>query len=298
MRKDLEQSEHLFRSDAPKPSRAAKFARFLRALSFIPGWKALVNKLVPESPASFLVCNRGIKYAGDLSSYIDRQIYLFGGYERAYIRCFIDNLPSSRRRRILDVGSNAGTHSLAFAQYFEAVHAFEPNPLLWIQFETNIALNGVENVQLHKVGLGEVDDELPFHLIDKPNLGLGTFSPIEQYDLPLRMVGNFPVRHGSRYLAATDVNSIDALKIDVQGFEPEVLRGLEEVLRRDRPAIWCEIGAGTRIKVSTRDDLSELIPFDFICYQMVAPSRLLGGAARLRRRDNELPSGDYLLIPS
>jgi len=52
------------------------------------------------------------------------------------------------------------------------VHAFEPNSGLWPSFERNVGLNRLTNVQLHKVGLGNKDAELPFYAIDKSNYGL------------------------------------------------------------------------------------------------------------------------------
>ena len=100
-------------------------------------------------------------------------MYLYGGYEEPQIRSFVNEL--SRRRVILDVGANVGTHSLAFAQAFDTVHSFEPNSSVWSKFERNLDLNGFENVQLHKVGLGDQSGHFPFYNINNDNDGLGTF---------------------------------------------------------------------------------------------------------------------------
>lgn len=257
----------------------------------------LVNRLVPDHSASFTVRNGDRVFAGDIGSYIDRQVYLFGGYESAQIRCFLSRIAAGRHGTILDVGANAGTHSLAFARVFEIVHAFEPNRMLWPQFERNMVLNGITNVRLHKLGLADRDSELTLHLIDKPNYGLGTFSTVEQYDLPLRPVATCPIRHGGNYLAEIGAGPVDAVKIDVQGFEPEVLRGLADILKRDRPVIWCEIGAGTLAKIATTGELSKLVPFEFRCFQIASSSDWVGNSVGLRERSGDLPGGDYVFIP-
>ena len=284
-------------SRSSRPLVRARIARALRDLVALRGWQWLVNRLVPDHSASFTIRNGDIIFTGDMGSFIDRQVYLFGGYESAQIRCFLSRVPAGRYRTILDVGANVGTHSLAFARIFEIVHSFEPNPMLWSQFKQNIVLNGLTNVRLHKLGLADRDTELTLHLIDKPNSGLGTFSTVEQYDLPLRPVATCPIRHAGNYLAEIGTGWVDAVKIDVQGLEPEVLRGLADVLKRDRPVIWCEIGAGTLAKIKTTGELSNLVPFEFRCFQFASSSNWAWNSIELREGSGNLRSGDYMLIP-
>jgi FkbM family methyltransferase len=125
-------------------------------------------------------------YSGNLSSFIDREVYVKGGFEAAHLAAFMGLLPKDRGRVALAIGANVGTHSLANARRFIHVHAFEPNPAVWPQFERNIALNHPGNVTLHKIGLGDRDVETPFFSIDKPNYGLGTCSTVEQHDKKVR----------------------------------------------------------------------------------------------------------------
>ncbi len=274
----------------------ARIARALRNLAAFRGWKRLIDSVVPDHGAPFTIRDGDTMYAGDIGSYIDRQVYLFGGYESALIRCFLSCIPPQRHGTILDVGANAGTHALAFARVFKTVHSFEPNPMLWSQFERNILLNGVTNVRLHKLGLADRDSELMLHLIDKPNYGLGTFSVVEQYDLPLRPVATCPVRHAGNYIAEIGTGPVDAVKIDVQGFEPEVLRGLADVLKRDKPVVWCEIGAGTLETIASTSELSKLVPFAFRCFRFASKSSWGRSSVRLVECSGDLLSGDYVLI--
>ena len=138
--------------------RRARVARSLRALAGLKGWQRLVNWLVPVQCAGhFRVENDRRLFEGDLKSFVDRNVYLFGGYEKERIERFLSWVPSARRRTVLDIGANAGTHSLVFAGVFAEVHAFEPNPSLWSQFERNMALNRIVNVTLHRMGLGNED---------------------------------------------------------------------------------------------------------------------------------------------
>ena len=91
---------------------------------------------------------------------------------------------------------------------------------------------------------------------------------------------------------------VDAIKIDVQGFEPEALLGLAEVLARDRPIIWCEIGGGTLSKINSLASLAELIPFEFNCLRFDVSSGVLGRSVTLTDvRASKLIDADYLIVP-
>ncbi|MCI0465926.1 MAG: FkbM family methyltransferase [Beijerinckiaceae bacterium] len=201
------------------PHLRARLMRALRALRCFRGWTRLVNIVVPASASGeFVAVNDGIAFSGNLRSFIDRYVYLFGNFEEQLITLFLSIVPPGRRGIILDAGANAGTHALQFARAFEQVHAFEPNPALWAQFEKNVALNRLPNVTLHRVGLGDRAAQLPFYMTEKPNLGLGTFSNADQYDTPLIKSGSAPVVRGADYLASQGIGPVDAIKIDVQGF--------------------------------------------------------------------------------
>ena len=74
-------------SRSTRPMVRARIARALRDLVALRGWQLLVNRLVPDHSASFTIRNGDTVFAGDIGSFIDRQVYLFGGYESAQIRC-------------------------------------------------------------------------------------------------------------------------------------------------------------------------------------------------------------------
>ena len=268
-----------------------------RGLRNVRGWKRFTNYMLPASTdGEFCVDNDGVRFAGNIASFIDRQVFLFGEYERRSIALFLSLIDPSRRGVVLDVGANVGTHALAFSRAFQKVHSFEPNPALWGAFERNVTLNAIDNVRLHRVGLGDADAELPLYGIEKRNFGLGTFMTVEQYDMPLEKVASCRVVAADSYLEQNGITHVDAAKIDVQGFEPVVLRGLQQMLTRDRPILWVEVGSGTNI--ANRTELDALMPYPVktLC---ITPVRGLfaHGLALQEVRDEQLPFGDYILIP-
>lgn len=162
---------------------------------------------------------------------IDGHIYADGIYEPRLIDYLSLHV---RGRTMLDIGANIGNHALSLSKNFEDVHCFEPNPLVVERLEENIALNGIA-VAVHPVGLGDEDVKLPFHSNITGNLGGGSFVHTQ---FPVSDI--LPIRHADDYLETHGIRNVDFIKLDVEGFEPRVLRGLCRTIVRDRPIIAFE----------------------------------------------------------
>jgi FkbM family methyltransferase len=277
----------------------ARVVRSLRGLRGVRGWGRIANLFVPpDAEGAFAVENPSGWFAGDLASFVDRQMYLYGEYEGELIREFLSIVPPERRSVILDIGANVGTHSLAFACHFASVHSFEPNPALWESFEQNMRINGRTNVAIHQVALADRDSEMPFYSIPKKNFGLGTLSPTSQYDLPLQEIGKVKVAHASRYLETLGLGRVDAIKIDVQGFEREVVRGLAPLLERDEPIVWVEVSTATLADAQTEDAIRALFPFESELFWFEARRSPLCRTVQLVSAPRgRLASGDYVVVP-
>jgi len=129
---------------------------------------------------------------------------------------------------VLDVGANMGLYSLLLAQLVGPagrVVSFEPDPDLFSLLRGNCAANGATNVESHHLALGRRPERMLLH---RPALNSG--------DTHLGSAG----AAGFRPPVEVDVASLDSLmpglrpdfiKVDVQGWELEVLRGMEGTLR-------------------------------------------------------------------
>jgi len=108
-----------------------------------------------------------------------------------------------------------------------AVYSFEPNPSLVTLLKESIERNGYGQVVIHPFALGEHEQELPLSF-PADNQCLAT--------LVREDCGNsimVPVRTLSSCL--DHPRAIRLMKIDVEGFEPQVLRGATGLFERVRP---------------------------------------------------------------
>lgn len=279
------------------PGLRAAVARSLRFGSGVKGWSRLINALAgqPADPA-FRVRNSTGWFEGRIDSVIERQIYLFGGYEQSLIGAFLNMIPNDRRGVAIDVGANVGTHSLAFAQAFERVICFDPSVDVFASLLKNLALNPLANVHPVNAGLGETTETRAFFTIANGNRGLGTFVD-DQYDQPLDKIGEFPIVRGDDVLPdlVGKESKIDAVKLDIQGFEPAALRGLQKTLAEHRPYTWVEVG---ELPLGSEPPVETLFPYPVELYAFeIRHSAMIAQTQLVKVASSEGIVGDVVAVP-
>ena len=182
-------------------------------------------------------------------------------------------------KRIIDVGSNVGNNTIAYGEWAENVESFEPTPTTLIMLKANIeiarrsnlqgiywqgdqsqgnvyrdpdpvvgwytykgipqSMNIRANITVHEVALsnsntGNID------ILDHTDHGGHNHVVIDSTDLKLRpsqQLVKVPVRTIDSY----NFESVDAIKIDVEGSELLVIQGAKDTIDRCRPSVQVEI---------------------------------------------------------
>ena len=152
----------------------------------------------------------------------------FGVYEKAETKFFQTACHSGMT--FLDVGANIGYYTALGARAVGPngkVIALEPDPESFKYLEQTIAANAVGNVQAFPIAASDVPATLPLY-ISRDNRGDNRlYQP--GADWPKIEVEAQPI---DALLAENDIETLDFIKIDVQGYEPKVIAGLRDTITR------------------------------------------------------------------
>jgi FkbM family methyltransferase len=137
-------------------------------------------------------------------------------------------------RRILDVGANIGNHALYFAHRFDPdlTIPVEPNPRVVPLLRANLGLNWHPSFDMSLVGYGLSDQEGlgTSHLKSESNLGGARLLPTIDGSIPIVTAD-----------IALDGMTFDLIKIDVEGMENQVIRGMTDILARSDALVFVEV---------------------------------------------------------
>lgn len=178
--------------------------------------------------------------------------------------------------KVLDIGANIGIMTVHLARQCPngTVHAIEPIPENFRALSRICKKFQLDNVELHQFALGEKEGELEMVMPEVSKVKMQGLSHVVHDSIT-------EFNEGSRYKVPVhkldDLNEmtkgVKGIKIDVENFEYFVFKGGAEMLKRDRPVVYCELWAnenrdkcftlfrelGYQIKVLENDIL---VPFD------------------------------------
>ncbi|MBL8752074.1 MAG: FkbM family methyltransferase [Planctomycetes bacterium] len=142
----------------------------------------------------------------------------------------------------VDIGANIGMVTL-LARHLVGpsghVMACEPNPRLRARLEDLVALNRLAGVELVAKALGEAPGTAELREF-AGHTGWGSLAARGPDGAATTAVWQVPVVRGDDLLAAAPAGPM-VVKIDVEGFEVPVLRGLQTTLAKRAPAVLVEV---------------------------------------------------------
>ena len=190
----------------------------------------------------------------DLHDDLCRSIYCFGTHEPDTTALLRRRFQDPRLQVIYDVGSNIGYYAITAATMLQPggeVEAFEPVPWIFERLKINLLSNNLTNLRIHQIAVGQTTGTTTLFL---PH-GYGAWStnatlfpklaktfntlfaspgtPIDALEVRTESLDSFIDREG--------LKPPDLVRIDAEGAELDVLRGMKFTLTKYAPDLVFEV---------------------------------------------------------
>jgi FkbM family methyltransferase len=182
--------------------------------------------------------------------YIGRSIEQLGAWatdDIELIKSILDiQLENSSQVTFYDVGANIGTHTVALARYFGdriRVRSFEAQRQIYYMLCGNVAINGLDNVICEYLAVSDVNDStisvsLPSYTEENNFGGVELIKPCNSDNQDM-------IKPNFENVITTTLDhyneSVDFVKMDVEGMEHLVLAGAEQTFKKHRPVCFFEV---------------------------------------------------------
>lgn len=156
-------------------------------------------------------------------------------------------LLTCKGERIVDVGAHIGLHVVAMANHVGSnghIYCFEPSEKIYKELTHNIKLNSLENVSAFPFAIGNYDgfclmNPLPIH--DEGHREIHWEGERLLSGRVSAQIYDQVLIHQIDTLGIDTEGIIALVKIDVEGFESQVIEGASQFIGRNRPLFLIEV---------------------------------------------------------
>lgn len=134
----------------------------------------------------------------------------------------------------VDIGAYIGTHSIFFSEICNSskVIAYEPMQCSYDVLKENTI--NYSKIEIHNIAIGSKIGKCSMNIV-KENTGMSNVSSVETGDISMTTLD---------INLCNIKNKIDVIKIDVEGYEFEVLKGAHNIIKSHRPHLFIELIGG------------------------------------------------------
>jgi FkbM family methyltransferase len=171
-----------------------------------------------------------------------RALFIMGNFEPSEMSWLADNLKEDMV--FLDVGANMGIYTMFAAKLVGAggrVLAIEPSEREFQRLSFHVVLNDLGNVTCLRLAAADKVGTAELKVAGEEKSGQNTLGRFVTESVEVLRVETVRTQPLDRIVAQYKLGRVDVIKIDVEGAELRVLRGLADTLERWRPKLLIEL---------------------------------------------------------
>jgi FkbM family methyltransferase len=189
------------------------------------------DKFADYGPVTYRV--RGKRY--DVDPRTNFHLYMYGPKKNLKIVPWMDKFARAGSVAI-DVGAHSGYFTICLADAVGdsgKVYAFEASPMIYTELEQTIRINRLANVLAVNRAVSDIAGHIEFYVAPRWKSEISSMRPSEgeKVNIEATTLDTF----------IPDTADVSFVKIDVEGAEMKVLRGMEALIKRNHPVMVIEI---------------------------------------------------------
>lgn len=187
---------------------------------------------------------KNIHWQLDINEGIDLSILLFGGFELDSMRIY-KNISKLGDITFFDIGANIGSHSLLMASILSnqsKIHSFEPTDFAYKKFLNNLSLNKEisKKILLNQTFLSNTTDGMPSEIYSSWKLLDKNVEKHRHHHGLKKSTKGADTISIDNYCNNHQITKVHFMKLDVDGFEIDVLKGAKGLFKVDKPIVLFE----------------------------------------------------------
>lgn len=243
--------------------RTAKLILRIIGINYIPPTKRDILKSAQANSEEDIPLDVSFRSGFKLFHNPGNSLIMRGPIFEIEVQCAIQALFFLDRQRgntptLADIGANIGLHSLAVKEKFPntSIIAFDPSPFSWKYFGITIRENHIQGIQLIPIALGSEEGTVDFYTWGENSSGDSLQDTGRQPETPFSII-KVPVR---KYDDIPEARDATVIKMDCEGAEVSILRGMLHTISRKRPLIVTEFNEeNQRAFGISGDDVYDLV---------------------------------------
>jgi len=193
---------------------------------------------------------------------ISSELLIYGIHEPLTTHLIFDEVKSDMT--VLDIGSNIGYYAVLESKLIGEsgkIISIEPSPLNFKILEKNLKLQKIENFQTYNIAIGDKNEVIEFLVSKKSNwskikeLNENPGENDEVIKVPLKTLDSF--------CKENNIMKIDLIRMDVEGYETNIISGAEETLKKFKPMLMIEVHKMYLGQKRTKEFLEKLNKFGY-----------------------------------
>lgn len=188
---------------------------------------------------------------------ISSELLIYGNHEPLTTGIILEEL--SEGMICIDIGSNIGYYALLESTKIGkngTVWAIEPSPENFSTLVYNTKLQDNQNIHAFNFAIGDKNSEIEFLISKKSNWSKvkNKNDLVESGDKIIKV----PVKTLNSFVKDNELEKIDLIRMDVEGYENNIIDGATEILLKFKPKIMIEVHKMIMGKKGTREILEKL----------------------------------------